>query len=517
MKLNDIQSLRKKHPLGSHDESLKAITHLDPKESIPVIVRMIEEVNAALEEYELCSMPDKLQPQKGNLYVKKVGSVLHYTVINPSGEVVTGVITKKELEIKSFELNELKSQLPSILKITTARGHTAAIDPSLIVTRNVTVEAIRILKETDEKQNANILRIPIILANVTKKQIEGDSQGLVDGVSRQEFKITERTKSLWQEVALWLEGLYCHTDILYVKREIDGTPQQEPDGTIKTVDKLDGLFKSLIGLTKWQVAIYYHKTALVLEQKLQDYNQATLQQVVSQQLSAALASASPQAQPVRSVENTIQLEDDGGPYITIRVPRSLAERAEQIVGELETPPRPSSFSSDSQPPLDGNELPDILLAVKDHDLVGQIRALEYALDCAWTSHQAKVLERFCSEIDANLVVYINSRWSLLGLYTLPRAHETLAEDTRENLAHTTDPKLHLECIIKAREILIQERSKDLLPRINKLLLDAIQMLRDLRPVSPVKRCSRLFEQPAPSAAEVIPPTRTTTVARLTPS
>lgn len=66
---------------------------------------------------------------EGSINVRVEGNELHYLILSPIYEVVTGVITKAELGMSfqgPLDFAILQEKLPTILKITSERGHTSS-------------------------------------------------------------------------------------------------------------------------------------------------------------------------------------------------------------------------------------------------------------------------------------------------------------------------------------------------------------------------------------------------------
>ena len=79
--------------------------------------------------YDLClGLPDdNTQLEKNKLYIEHKGGLFKYTVIHPSGEIITDSITQGELSCEidaPLNIDKISPLLPDILKITSKRGHT---------------------------------------------------------------------------------------------------------------------------------------------------------------------------------------------------------------------------------------------------------------------------------------------------------------------------------------------------------------------------------------------------------
>nr|WP_233590500.1 SdhA [Legionella qingyii] len=114
--------------------------------------------NAVLDEidapspfkYTIAPRIDVVKPQAGFFYVRMVETGLEYTVIDPSGKLVTAVIKREEFKINlrsDFSPKDLEPFMPEILNITSKRNHTPPF----------TLDALRarVLSATSRKGHTN--------------------------------------------------------------------------------------------------------------------------------------------------------------------------------------------------------------------------------------------------------------------------------------------------------------------------------------------------------------------------
>jgi hypothetical protein len=125
--------------------------------------------------------------------------------------------------------------------------------------------AIRILTEADQKQNVSIFSLHSVLKGLTKEKIDGDLTGLIKQVDVSDFTLS--AESLWKEVGLWLEGIYKHTydDAL---KYCGGEIKENHKGLVGPIDMEDRIFHGITGLTKYTVALYYHRAAVAIDEKI---------------------------------------------------------------------------------------------------------------------------------------------------------------------------------------------------------------------------------------------------------
>ncbi|OGT46389.1 MAG: hypothetical protein A3E83_06305 [Gammaproteobacteria bacterium RIFCSPHIGHO2_12_FULL_41_20] len=384
-------------------------------------------------------------------------------------------IAQRTASLSVIENLDAEISIPVIIKILEdILPLVSEQDTAFADTRTYIEEAIKKLRKTDEEQNTfNVAGVFIRYRNQGKMIID-EMSALVEKMKK--IKVTKETVSLWTEVALWLEGLYKHIYNFYKKKDliVDGAPVRDKDG-IKTCDWKDGLFKSIVGLTKWDIGVQYYKLALAIQEQLRAYQQMTAPVAMEVEVAVARLPTKPR------IEETITIEDDGvSEFVIIRVPRRQASKARKLIEQLQ------SGMADSGPEvtqieLTGSELPDMLSSVKECELAVQIKTLQYAMSCAWTSHQTNILARFYDEIMSTLEQYRNDRYSFLFI-SIPRSHDGLAADAEVDLGENkTKPIALLRRLFKLREELMEKNSKHLLPKVNALLTDVIHMLRELRP------------------------------------
>lgn len=78
-------------------------------------------------KYSLTLMSDMVKPQKGFFYVRMLDKGFEYTVLDPNGKTVTGLITKEELKVNpnsNLSFEDLDSLMPEIIDITAKKKHT---------------------------------------------------------------------------------------------------------------------------------------------------------------------------------------------------------------------------------------------------------------------------------------------------------------------------------------------------------------------------------------------------------
>ncbi|CAM2862800.1 SdhA, GRIP coiled-coil protein GCC185 [Legionella steigerwaltii] len=89
---------------------------------------VLKELDAPIPfKYNISLMRDKINPEKGTLYVRIIDEGLEYTVLDPKGNLITGIIKKEELKINlgsEFAPKDLEPYMPEILRITSRRNHT---------------------------------------------------------------------------------------------------------------------------------------------------------------------------------------------------------------------------------------------------------------------------------------------------------------------------------------------------------------------------------------------------------
>jgi hypothetical protein len=92
-------------------------------------LELVSQLKAHMETIDLALLSENSIIEKNRLFIKIKNdrADLEYTLINPQGKIVRGIITREELPglVPSLDLASLKTQfLPKILEITYSRGHT---------------------------------------------------------------------------------------------------------------------------------------------------------------------------------------------------------------------------------------------------------------------------------------------------------------------------------------------------------------------------------------------------------
>ncbi|QEY50529.1 SdhA [Legionella longbeachae] len=91
-------------------------------------------------KYKLALMSDMVTPQKGFFYVRMLNEGFEYTVIDPNGKTVTGLIKKEELKVNpnsNLSFENLESLMPEIINLTAKKKHThpfvlTALKPNIL-------------------------------------------------------------------------------------------------------------------------------------------------------------------------------------------------------------------------------------------------------------------------------------------------------------------------------------------------------------------------------------------------
>lgn len=181
-------------------------------------------------------------------------------------------IPQKENKLKELATYEAKKALPVVLQIL-KEIHTELLQmptplPEIPSTIEFIEYGIKILEETDEKQNVGLFGIKKVLKGLSKEKIESELTKMV--TDAQKIEVTHNTLKLWEEGSLWLDGLYTR---IYdkVPKEKNGELKKNKHGLVDTVDAEDMLFNSIVHLTKFDIVSYYHQLAETINNKITLY------------------------------------------------------------------------------------------------------------------------------------------------------------------------------------------------------------------------------------------------------
>lgn len=129
--------------------------------------------------------------------------------------------------------------------------------------------AIKILKDTDEKQNKNEIALLLSLRKIKKEKMMGDLNDLKSNAKN--VHIDAFTLNLWKETAIWLEGLYRHTYNRYEKAEDGVTVWRNEKGEVKALDWRDSGLYMIFKVNQIDIVIVYHHVANTLEEYINKY------------------------------------------------------------------------------------------------------------------------------------------------------------------------------------------------------------------------------------------------------
>lgn len=309
-------------------------------------------------------------------------------------------------------------------------------------------DGLRILKETEHKQK----HIASAIFSISAKEITTNLQLLVDQSAK--IKVTNDTKCLWQEVNVWLLGLYNFTDKLYTNRGPDNLPKRDADKTILACDTQDSLFKWRTGLTKFEIVAYYKKIVTNLKDRLFEFNR--------------LEDESPADIPdnIKSLAAISIEERNDCRRVTLEIPNYALKEALPYLRALAAILTNAEFECP-----DEDALPKYLSQFDNESTEKKIAELKKVLDKnALTDNQELKLAEVVDSIATDVTTYLNSR------YIWQRANRDIAEDIISNVHSCLSRRAILLFLIDKAKQLKTQSSDHLLPSINKGLLEAFNAL-----------------------------------------
>lgn len=418
---------------------------------------------------------------------------------------VVAPFQSKNQKLQKIATYEARVSLPVVLFLL------EEIQKILNTTKNETLElkatkefiayGIVILRETDIKQNASLLKLPGILKSLSKEHIETELQKFV-GYAGQ-IEVTAQTKALWEEASLWLEGLYTRVDIK-VPKEKDGSPKKNKNGLVDPVDAEDKLFNTFVHLTKYAIVSYYRQVAIAINEKCAIYMKKELAESKPIMEKAVNSEALVKTNvPVGKIENA--LSETAAPALVFlqrtgqhtRLVFDYNENQEEKMQALLTAYKQimgvSALELIDQPFLE-HELIETEQATAEEKVELPLELLEkYSsenpdikfsiLICALDQYklndnQTHFLQTFKGMIESSLKAYTKSAFTTWGFptYLISRPHVPEVETKMNEIASTPDPIQHLKLLFDLLINMRGENSNNVKKKVSFLLENAYTIL-----------------------------------------
>lgn len=338
-------------------------------------------------------------------------------------------------------------------------------------TKQIARDALGMFQQTDEHQNASIFSLPGILKQF-KDKIKIDLEAIV--AKLQNITVTVPSLDLWKEAALFLNGLHKR---VYDKSDKDknGQPLKDKEGTFKTIDAEDKIFKAFTTLTKMDIANYYRLSAEAIQLKIQACLNRNADGAGEARMNGLLRDLANAPRGKLEVE-----ENENDTVIRVVLPKNniaLRVHLMETLEKLLRNPDLQLLQVEKNPPeeFQGDELVKMLSDIADTDEKIKIQILELGVSIyGLTGSQRAMFAKFRAEIISQLNNY------LFSYYFFNRSHAQLAKDKINELGATEDPLTHLNILFSMRTDLISVCSDELLGKVNNLLLQVFTMLHQVK-------------------------------------
>ncbi|VVC76464.1 hypothetical protein AQUSIP_17770 [Aquicella siphonis] len=132
--------------------------------------------------------------------------------------------------------------------------------------------ATELYKEADLRQTAGSIRIKLLMGPYllrTYKEEALQNPFIAVRESAKLVQIDPPLSSLWQEAALWLQGLYTRSYLqIPEEHRKDGEVKRKDNGKMPTVNEKDVSFQDNFNLTLYEMALFHKQTSEVIQAKL---------------------------------------------------------------------------------------------------------------------------------------------------------------------------------------------------------------------------------------------------------
>ena len=367
---------------------------------------------------------------------------------------------------------------------------------SLVETLAVVDNALFIFGQTDRVQLMGAWAKAAYLKNLNKDKTVAELQTLVTDAEK--IKITADTVEFWIEVTTWLEGIFRRTADKIEKDEKTNEPKRDADGIFPRVDVADWTFYKATGLTKMDISLFYHRAAEVLLKNIAAYHEQLRSSKKSVSLSSAVSHQVPMLQPVAETASatpsvaTMEAVISGMEKPVLNESETVMNASEYVDNNMRVEENDESLTLHIVVPKAHSEfLQEICNVVNDmlaNPLVAEMRKDIFSSDGArisnfetalarfnLTASQKVVLSNYWEDATAAINGYLTRRSTWRSLLWYP-AHYNRAKEAIDDLAAKTDPQLHLNIMFRLRRGLVGESSVELLKIVNESIMVALDRL-----------------------------------------
>ncbi len=398
-------------------------------------------------------------------------------------------IAKHPAEISLPVILQILLQIKNNLESPGAENSNNAPDQSLAESLEVLESAIVIFGETDRVQRGSLgdkkayIKKLLDDAKVTGQHPFIELERLVNEVAK--IQITENTKDLWAELAIWMEGLYKRTADKIEERDANNEPKKKKNGFYPTVDAEDYAIYLFLSITKMDISIHYHRAAIRIEEKIAKFTPV-------RKMSQPVSVEHPvKAVPVVAVEPVMSAEAETQPlegsieYKMEVMPSATSKKKFTVQLELdESNAEFGQLVCDTIQDMLANPLAMELRQVAHHNEDVRIETLEAKLKIYKFSEMQKmnlsnfknsairVLKKYTDPSTLSIVnpIRLFGR-SLPGASYFDKSNFDHADETIKDLNSLPDVRDQILRVIELRDCLQGNNSTHLGPDITELLIN----------------------------------------------
>lgn len=468
-------------------EAVQAVSKVDGYISLPIVMEILEEIQK-INSHEVRDIFQQLTNKQFDKVISK--DTLRAVFKKQLGQDVRDIFEKmvdatrmvdlteeKVREVISAAANTIfdKAMLKYLKEGVTPEAAKEKLLP-LICTELYIICATELYNEADKRQTANWFTIKAYMGPYLLKPFPAEALQNPFIAVRECAKLINidmNTGKLWREAALWLEGLYVRSFLQVpekyrqgdqvIKTEQDKMPLADPAD--KEKNEKDKQFQDNFGLTLYEMALFHHQTAIVIESHFMPRQvvQAAQPEVAPTSAAAAVSlpvankneNAAPSAQPapLESVIPDAQLRMSLSSNLMFKPPAPAAE-VKGVTFEM----------------LDNlnNEEPEVQFTL----------FLSYLKRYKLTEEQKDLFNEYSEVITSSLDEYINSRWSSNGIPTLfrNRPHAAEAAVCKQSILEAKTPYDQIKILFDFWKELKGNASWDLRTKVASCISHAVTVL-----------------------------------------
>ena len=386
-----------------------------------------------------------------------------------------------------------------------------------LVTDIFLIEALYVYRDTDDTQRSNILKAMFKVTGYTEHHFRKPFKVLQ--LLSQSIDFSDETKTLWQEAALWLEGLYLQTHNKMPKDEQDQVKKNEEG--YPTIDQQDEKFKQKYKLTKYDMALYHHELSKIFQSKLEALPQLiqeekqlsqdelpqnqllqdelSLDELLPHDLPVVLQTSTPEpasnillkkpislGQQKKEIVNETQIATPGIDIFKkqnhLQIVVTLLPDQEKKVDEIcraidhvlkEEPKLKQKKSAQTLPVVGDEVISNDLKTCENASPADKIRRLKTCIErFQLTQNQIGLLTFVKDDIKVHFAKYVNSS----SYYLFGKVHKDPANEILKSAKSAISPQDQLLRLFELKTTLEIDDSKNLLPIVDQILLTAFNFL-----------------------------------------